>query len=150
MRFPIQSPFKRFHFAWSLAWALTVFIEQREVVAQSPATDTTAHTQNPLSSDEQSDIKDQCTRLWDYIHRLEADQKLDAAVAKLQELIPLERRLLGEQNDELATPLAYLGELQEALGDLNAVRANFLRSTAAQNRTVWQGQMAVDFAPAGG
>jgi CHAT domain-containing protein len=52
--------------------------------------------------------------LWKAAHQLESDGRLDEAAAKIREMIPHERQLVGEQHDELAIVYCYLADLEVA------------------------------------
>ncbi|HEY2880838.1 MAG TPA: tetratricopeptide repeat protein, partial [Pirellulales bacterium] len=76
----------------------------------------------PPIGDETQQITAERDQLWALAHQMEGENRLDDAAAKMRELVPLERRLVGDKHEELATAISYLSDLEFASGKLDAAK----------------------------
>jgi hypothetical protein len=111
----------------------------RAVVAQAPQN---SGAPVALSAEERKSLDEQRNRLWTDAHALDVNQKPADALTKLQELLPPTIRAVGEKHDEVAQVLAYVAELQSALGALDAAKET--RAKVLQMKTDLYGDLQSD------
>ncbi|HEY2760113.1 MAG TPA: tetratricopeptide repeat protein, partial [Pirellulales bacterium] len=62
--------------------------------------------------------------LWSAAHQLEAEQKINEAIAKLGDLVEIERQLPADKRDELIAVLNYRSDLELASGKFEAAKGD--------------------------
>src|ERR1051326_5842805 len=112
------------HISLTSCAAAIVYIATIRAVAQVPPPSVVDGGQPSQQSSEAErvSVTAQRDQLWKAAHQLEGDNKCDEAITKMQEMIPLERRIVGDQHEELVVALSYLADLEVAVGKLDAAK----------------------------
>lgn len=111
--------------ALSLALCLIVAdgaIAQKQPVAPAEASQQAKPQSPPLSDGERQAMAARAKTLWTEITELMKEQKRDEAAVRLEEMLPLLRRMLGDDHSQVVDALVCQAALEETRGNWAAAR----------------------------